>query len=793
MRDRIEYRAVFGALSGQWSQSGRCFRRPGALFAGLSRQGASCSLVALVVFLSGCSGGEGETAATPETGLQVAGSAENPPAAAAPDADAAPQAPTDPAANAESDAAPSEEQASDDAEESMEETEESPPAEPVTPEEPEPRERPDDFAQWSRQDFLDERAEARAVGRLLQAVKYLAENKQGDEETAALLVELSEFQEPQFGPMPEGDEDDRAVRNEQRRRESVFRAARSAHAQLALPVLAALGAVGTDIAFSALSEIVDGTRDIGLEPNRVLNEALAALVSIPGDKLDSWLLLAVTNPEQVRTVDDGSVSPEELRTRVLRLLPDLASARLRGDLAKHLASGQVSEEVQRALVTMLLADAPVNLRAQLVLYLGDSTEEDVRDQVEAIFAKHSVQALDELLGIPADAVPSPASTGRSTGGFGGRRPRPRATGSAAVDPGEQIDLAQEVVNTLWTAPFIAKLGERMGAVREIPDALDKANLVTTLPLDIVRSTISTYLQDNWESVESNNRAQFNDTLAAAVRDPGLIVVFKELPRRRDPEVRKARREGESSTSARPTAPLRGAAANDDPRQQQDQARYTWMDFSEVLVQSFNKRFYAAAQQARRGDAASEDDVARGTGASAETATALTGGTNGGAVASGGADSETSDAEVSSPSAESIALPEDFGLPLELHEGARVVAFHRVKWPDDVEERLSDARPSPLELHYVRIEGDGMVTKLATHYQRQLERPLIRFLENEGRWVDFVRESDDGQRQSIDVMLAPVPDEEGEEELTEAERRRRANQPRPLVIEILTLTVADPTS
>ena len=95
---------------------------------------------------------------------------------------------------------------------------------------------------------------------------------------------------------------------------------------------------------------------------------------------------------------------------------------------------------------------------------------------------------------------------------------------------------------------------------------------------------------------------------------------------------------------------------------------------------------------------------------------------------------------------------------------RVAEFHLV-WPDDIAEHVPGAKISPLAVHYIRIEENNRLIKLAGLYQHQLKGSTNRQIDN-GRWIDFF---DEGamphSRRSVDVLIT-------------SKEKKKPNTPRP---------------
>jgi len=627
-------------------------------------------------------------------------------------------------------------------------------AEPVPEEEveeqvPEKRERPKDFAEWTLDEYRDEHAESGS--RFQKGVEYLAENKVDDPETAQLLSELLEYHEPQAEAPPETD-DERELRRYEQQKNSQLRKARSFQSGSSRAIIAALGLIGTDVSIDTLTKVIAGSLDTGLEPRRVCDAALKMLIGIRDDKVQEFIYLAVTAPAQVRPVDDGSFPPEQVQSRVVRELPSLAKHDLRTRLGKYAAEAGPEDPAFQGIWKLLVAPRADNLRGQLLLYLSPKLEERESKQLRNLFTQHSRRVLDDLLGVPVDAKSNPRSRTSSGSGinlFGGGTSRK----ASAVEDSD-ADLTYEVVRELWSLRFLAAVSSEMQGAGDMKSLLGVIDLIASIPVDALRQGAQGYLEEHWNEVVLLNDRSLPEKLANAVQDPGLLLVYKSVPRHRDPQVRAQRRDPTKKADAR-RKPRRATSPKKDPRQLKEESKYIWLETTELMVQAINARMHAAATAPD--EAATEDDATPGSDAA--------------------------------PSAEN-QLPADFDLPFELHESAEIVVTHRVRWPDDAQDRIKDQKLSPLEVRYVRIECEDVVSKVTTHYQRQLDRPQSRYLENDGRWLDLVEALDTGWNQSTDIVVQRVA--EKKKSLNVQDQRRGRNEKESLIVEILIIATEDAT-
>ncbi|MCA9187433.1 MAG: hypothetical protein KDA99_17520, partial [Planctomycetales bacterium] len=154
------------------------------------------------------------------------------------------------------------------------------------------------------------------------------------------------------------------------------------------------------------------------------------------------------------------------------------------------------------------------------------------------------------------------------------------------------------------------------------------------------------------------------------------------------------------------------------------------------------------------------------------------------------------------------------MPVELHRGAEVNAQYHVRWPRDAKPRVGDAHVAPMDLHYVRIEQEQRPKTLLGFYKRQAGKARIDE-QTEGTHLDgFVVNRDNGLRTSIDIYIYNAGSNafaaggigtgmggrgfEGGGRGYDSggrggEAEAGANDPRDLVVEILTITLPPATA
>ena len=122
------------------------------------------------------------------------------------------------------------------------------------------------------------------------------------------------------------------------------------------------------------------------------------------------------------------------------------------------------------------------------------------------------------------------------------------------------------------------------------------------------------------------------------------------------------------------------------------------------------------------------------------------------------------------------------LGLVLHPGANVTAEYHQDYPGNFADQFGGLPSGPVTVDYLRIEEQTRPVSIAGYYRRQLHlKDMIAV--KDGGWFDLVRTVPQTDRQrSIDVLITRVdPDPE-----------READEPEPVVMEILVVEAKDPT-
>jgi hypothetical protein len=270
-------------------------------------------------------------------------------------------------------------------------------------------------------------------------------------------------------------------------------------------------------------------------------------------------------------------------------------------------------------------------------------------------------------------------------------------------------------------------------------------LAGTIPHDSTRAALARVLRKY--SSEGPKPLEAAGWPERIITDPGLVVLVKSLPRREtkpakapaggQPRVAGPARSG-SAAAAKAAEAAKQAAQK---KEQKERAEQDWLAVSSKLVAVWCKRLHAAA--AVKEKAAGE--AARPVGEAAPK------------------------------------LPDDF----ELDAGAKVVAAYHALWPDEAPPAMLQQEPSPLEVHYVRVEETKKPKTAIGFYSRQAQaKPSdIRTIDN-GVWIDSLRPvSQNDRRRSLDVLITRTVRKAGDLSKDEEETE--------LVVDILIIEIKDP--
>lgn len=700
-----------------------------------------------------------------------------------------------------------------------------PPPPRVEPPQQKPK-RPDDVAQWQPDDFRLARLERDP--KLAEAITALGQRSVGKADALPLLVELLEPEKP---PTPE--EASKAATPRFGQPPGV----RPPEPTVVSALIAAVGKNNTADSAQVLENLLRGKLNPGVNGRTVMDGVLAALVGNPGPAHYEMLLTATFTPEEYRppvaeaepakmTLGGGNSNgfdAAQLTQEATNKLKAAANPELRMMIAARIGATAGAGGAGNPLMTMLLEPRADNLPAQILLFSQPQIDPTVKEKVQQLLTQLAMVAVDQMLGIPQNATVA-APTGYvggnwlhltpsqgSMNAFGTASSNPtyrplaaelppnfepssgasnqagRTTGirgANATNPQTVNMLASLFWNPAFRTIVLGTTAEADGIEKTIPSAI----LAASIPAEDTRARLAVLNKSLWEL--GPRTLKFNNIFGDVWHDPGLLLVFKGVPRKEDP-ARSDKRSGKVDPRRNNGSNL--VARSTTAAEKKEKPRYEWMQASEEMIYVLNSRFLAAARaapdqgrtKATPVAATKADDTGAEKPATEPDLEALPSKSR----ISSGPDQPDDDAfgtRAAEPTAEADKLP------VELHEGANVVAEYHLNWPADLQAKLPGVEVSPLIVHYVRIEESNRGGKLMTHYQKYLKGAKVRTIDR-GRWLDQVDEGTaPGRRRSIDVMIAnvnPPPPP------PPASARGREAKPKvtdePMVVEILSIEVANP--
>lgn len=492
----------------------------------------------------------------------------------------------------------------------------------------------------------------------------------------------------------------------------------------------------------------------------------------------------------------GKLSAADLQTLALAVAKPIAKQEFRVKLATALTEKKTAEEFRGALQRFLLDSNPENLAAQFILLKGDAIDAAAKATIGSYLTTYSSQALASLLGVPTlslkgqqgaaagapvpmsgmppsgpDAAmssppsivpPTDASTptpymppSSSYPGMG-----PGSTGApqgiSAIELAKQYakdpDLAYRVGSQLWGGDFVGLVTSQLDEAPSLAAGASKIVLASTMPTDAVRAKLYEAIEKHWQ--EGPAALQAAGLGGAVLNDPGLLAIFKSLPRRDasqdrltplqmrarerrssqggaggDPgtgagqpgadDTRSRKKFGakkpKAGEAAEPAAPAASQPMSGQPtpgqgvpgQQGGKSAEYLWMDASETLARAMCEQYAAAAK------AAAEKGI--------------------------NVDKESR--------------------PIELPATANVTAEYHLDWPKGLAQpgALSSASPSVMTVHYVRLEQETSPVKIFGYFKRRMMRP-VEHPATTGYWMESFRPLPKSDRKlSVDVLVTRKAD------------------------------------
>ena len=240
---------------------------------------------------------------------------------------------------------------------------------------------------------------------------------------------------------------------------------------------------------------------------------------------------------------------------------------------------------------------------------------ELRGQTAALILATATSVMDRLMGVPLPKAPRRSPNGgNQPGGYpmpggesypmpGGAGDSPMPGGEGYPMPGEgamapgggpnggpggpPVQLARRplsdeamrhAIQYLWRAETTSFVEGRTRSIQSLEDSFDTLALAGSLPTTGVRNATYDFLFSRWQ--DGANALLSRKLFQSVVRDPGMIVVLKQLPR--------LMKQGPITNQQSNTANPRVGKS-----QRQSIAKHSWMETSAYMVRAVTNRLQAA--------------------------------------------------------------------------------------------------------------------------------------------------------------------------------------------------------
>ena len=578
----------------------------------------------------------------------------------------------------------------------------------------------------------------------------------------------------------------------------------------------------TKVADGALRELLQEKIPTGISPRVLCDAIVRGLAAHPSAGHGAILLAAVIDPAKLRpdaaatpaTTPSGvpvdTYSADQLREAAFREVRGVTSPALRKQLAERYVAPAADDKFRELVKPLLVEQRPENLGAQVILFTEGNLEPDQRQQLLTYFAGQATQAVDRLIGIPADFKPRNRPGTGMPGGLPPGLMNFGVPGTAEMTD----DGAALVAQQLWQPKLLEVLrreatGHLLSGKAQPQEVAPLLLFGMSTPLPIVRQQLAAYVKSL--AGEGTQDVAFGGSFGTYVHDPGLLIVIKQIPRKEDPA--KVQERSGKSDPRRPGRPYTPPAPA-NPAAGKARAPIEWMQASEDFVSILMERFHAAAKNPKRKTAQLDGPARRGdwllvgdnlfdveaTSGDPLVAQLLARCQTDDAGACAADDEEPADkpeddsfGTAAAAAAKAEDAPADPDLGLSFHTEEEPDARYRLNWPTDLKNKLGSIKPGTMVINYVRFEETSRPISVATHYQRQLKGAKTRLLEN-GRWVDFLGAGSAARRmRSVDVMVTSRAAAPGAPAPPAADQAAKPkNAPEEIVVEILSIEIPNPS-
>jgi hypothetical protein len=510
--------------------------------------------------------------------------------------------------------------------------------------------------------------------------------------------------------------------------------ARRDSGELIEAIVAGLGINGTDAARQTLHQLISG--EFESEDNRTAAlGAVKALVNNLSPENEEVLFGILTNEDAAPLRARGKTRPGELRRLAFDLLQPVATSRFRLRIAHWMVDPTTTPELREYLSKLVDPAHPDGLEASVFLLVSELTPATTKAIIMEHFTSYSSQVLGFTLR-GANKSRTGTLTSDKSPGFSAQSQEPvRALSRVSSLPeplASRADLEwhRRVISQLWNPEFSGFLERALSRVVSFNEGGEAAVLAATMPTDRARAALYQALSRHWtDGPVALDSAGLADRLVA---DPGFVVLVQMLVCE---EIPAAKRNLTQSSSTR----LRWIkAAHKVWHGELAGIAEAWFDYLDNLQSAMCKRCLASARRS-------------------EAANRLAAHDNG------------SPARLRN-------------LPLDLHANPQIVAAYCLDWAHEIGQVLPTATADPMQLHYVRIEENTRPVKMLGFYRRRLASCKEREIEHGFSLESLHTDIETGQKRSVTVRVTQAM----------PEIPRLPNQEQPLIVEILSIAMNDPS-
>ncbi len=314
-------------------------------------------------------------------------------------------------------------------------------------------------------------------------------------------------------------------------------------AQALQATIAALAANGSDAAWDSLKKIVTGDTDMKELDPLATQQALMLWLARGTPESDAFVMEVLCNTEQVRPAGKGAYTASALRDDLAQGLAHTASLSFRTALAERYLDPATSEDVRRAIVTVLKEPLPENIPLQIKLLSASTGDASLKTELTGAVAEANAKLVQQALGIELEGTVSsplqgqppgmadasqkfggPPGAGNIPPGFGGPPGMPLPPGGV-IPPVDSLPGAKmgrglfgalqrvfgsdppgsrsggtpsdggDLTKTLWSAEFATSLSKQVAD--EKSDRARLLGFLASIPSQAGRSELKKYLEGHW--------------------------------------------------------------------------------------------------------------------------------------------------------------------------------------------------------------------------------------------------------------------------------------------------------